>query len=65
MHMLSAGLGVDQMELPGDLASVMPLADQHRTPGSPLPQQRAAVSESEAEALAPWADGMELPGLDS
>ena len=65
MHVLSAGLGVDQLELPGDLASVMPPVYQQHTPGSPLPQQRAAVGESEAEALAPLADRMELPGLDS
>jgi hypothetical protein len=65
MHMLSAGLGVDQMELPGDLASLMPPVYQHHMPGSPLPQQRTAVSESDAEALAPWADRMELPGLDT
>jgi hypothetical protein len=65
MHVLSAGLGIDQLELPGDLASVMPPDYQQRAPGSALPEQRAAVSESQAEALAPWAGRMELPGLDS
>jgi hypothetical protein len=65
MHVLSAGLGVDQMALPRNVASLIPPVYRRRAPASPLPQQRTAVSESAARALAPWADRLDLPGMDT
>ncbi len=65
MHVLSAGLGVDQLELPTNVAGLIPRVYRQQAPASPLPHQRSAVSESDARALAPWARRMELPGMDT
>jgi hypothetical protein len=60
------GLGVDQMELPQQLATGMP-----RMPLLP-PAPRSALrvidleaEESELAVLAPWVRGMQLPGVDT
>lgn len=62
MHELSAGLGIDQLELPGDLADVLPPLNQPAA-HSAVPVQRHSVSDSTAAALVPWAKQLEVPGL--
>ena len=64
MHNSTAGLGVDQLALPRDLAAVIPPISQHdAAPHRLLPRQRIAVTESEAADLHRWADRMQLPGI--
>ena len=62
----TAGLGVDQLALPSDLAAVIPPIYQHHAAPAPLlPRPRIEVTESEAVDLHRWADRMQLPGIDT
>jgi hypothetical protein len=66
MHNSTAGLGVDQLALPNDLATVIPPIYQHDAAPHPmLPPPRIEVTESEAVDLHRWADRMQLPGIDT
>jgi hypothetical protein len=66
MHNRTAGLGVDQLALPNDLAALIPPIYQHdAAPQALMPQQRIEVTESVAAELHRWADSMQLPGIDT
>ena len=66
MHNRTAGLGVDQLALPNDLAAVIPPIYQHdAAPQALVPGQRTEVTEWEAAELYRWANSMQLPGIDA
>lgn len=66
MQNSTAGLGVDQLALPSDLAAAIPPIYQHDAAPDPLlPRPRVEVTEAEAADLHRWVDRMQLPGVDT